>query len=85
VVSRKSGKVPDVFGASRDEGAPVVVWDDKGNDNQRWSWVGQGTERRLKSKSSGLVLDVDDEGKVIQRKADDRARRQLWRVTEVKE
>ena len=87
LVNRKSGKVLDVYGESKDEGGAIIIWDDKseGTDNQRWSWEGDGKDRRLKSKSSGLVLDVDDEGKVIQRKADDRARRQLWRVTEVKE
>jgi hypothetical protein len=30
------------------------------------------------------VLDVDAEGKVVQRKADDKAKGQLWRVAEVK-
>jgi hypothetical protein len=87
VVNRKSGKVLDVFEESTDEGTPIIIWDDKaeGNDNQRWSWEGEGQTRRLKSKSSGLVLDVDGEGKVVQRKADDKAKGQLWRVTEVKE
>jgi len=87
VVNRKSGKVLDVFEESTDEGTPIIIWDDKaeGNDNQRWSWEGEGQTRRLKSKSSGLVLDVDGEGKVVQRKADDRAKGQLWRVTEVRE
>jgi hypothetical protein len=87
VVNRKSGKVLDVFEESTEEGTPIIIWDDKaeGNDNQRWSWEGEGKERRLKSKSSGLVLDVDGDGKVVQRKADDKARAQLWRVSEVKE
>ena len=87
LVNRKSGKVLDVSGESIDEGTPIIVWDDKpdGNDNQRWSWEGEGQARRLKAKSSGLVLDVDSEGKVVQRKADDTAKGQLWRVTEVKE
>jgi hypothetical protein len=86
VVNRKSGKVLDVFEESPDEGAAIIQWDDKaeGNDNQRWSWEGSGKDRRLKSKSSGLVLDVDDEGKVIQKKADEKAKKQLWRVVEVK-
>jgi hypothetical protein len=85
LVHRKSGKVLDVYGDSNDEGTAIIIWDDKseGNDNQRWSWEGQGKDRRLKAKSSGLVLDVDDEGKVVQRKADDKAKGQLWRVVEV--
>jgi hypothetical protein len=86
IVNRKSGKVLDVYEDSQDEGTQIIIWDDKpeGNDNQRWQWVGEGKERRLKSKSSSLVLDIDD-GKVIQKKADDKAKAQLWRVVEVKE
>jgi hypothetical protein len=87
LVNRKSGKVLDVEMESTEEGGAIIQWDDKldGNDNQRWSWVGDGKERRLKSKSSGLVLDVGDEGAVVQRKADDKAKGQLWKVVEVKE
>jgi hypothetical protein len=87
IVNRKSGKVLDVSGESQDEGTEIIIWDDKpeGFDNQRWQWVGEGKERRLKSKSSSLVLDADADGKVIQKKADDKAKGQLWRVAEVKE
>ena len=86
VVTRKTGKVLDVNEASSDEGAAIIQWDakDDDNDNQRWSWVGEGADRRLKSKSSSLVVDVDDEGKLIQKKADDKAKRQLWKIVEVK-
>jgi hypothetical protein len=86
VVNRKTGKVLDVNEASTDEGAAIIQWDakDDDNDNQRWSWVGEGTDRRLKSKSSSLVVDVDDEGRLIQKKADDKAKGQLWKVVEVK-
>jgi hypothetical protein len=41
--------------------------------------------RRLNVKLSGLVLDTDDEGKVVQRQADDKAKSQLWQVAEVPE
>ncbi len=87
VVNRKSGKVLDVEGESTEEGGGIIQWDDKseGNDNQRWSWEGKDKERRLKSKSSSLVLDVGDEGAVVQRKADDKSKAQLWRVVEVRE
>src|SRR5262249_8568997 len=87
LVNRKSGKVLDVAMESTEEGGEIIQWDDKldGNDNQRWSWVGDGKDRRLKSKSSGLVLDVGDGGAVVQRKADDKAKGQLWKVVEVKE
>jgi hypothetical protein len=86
LVNRKSGKVLDVNEESTDEGAPIIIWDskDEGFDNQRWAWEGDGKERRLKSKSSELVLDVDDEGRIIQKKADNKSKKQLWRVEEVK-
>jgi hypothetical protein len=86
IVNRKTGKVLDVEQESQDEGASIIQWDDKAenNANQRWSWQGDGKSRQLKSKSSNLVLDVDDNGMVIQRKADDNAKRQLWQVVEVK-
>ncbi len=86
LVNRKSGKVLDVGENSSDEDAAIIQWDDKSedNDNQRWSWVGNETERRLKSKSSGLVLDVDNEGRIVQKKSDEKAKRQLWKLIEVK-
>ena len=70
---------------------PIIQYDEKRveNDNQLWSWSGKEEEqeqaRRLKSKLSGLVLDTDDEGKVIQRQADEKAKSQLWQVIEVPE
>jgi hypothetical protein len=87
IVNRKSGKVLDVYEDSRDEGTQIIIWDEKpeGFDNQRWAWVGDAKERRLKSKSSELVLDVGADGQVIQKKADDKAKGQLWRVVEAKE
>lgn len=86
LVNRKSGKVLDVFENSKDEDAKVIVWDEKtdDNDNQRWAWDGAGKARRLKSKSSELVLGIDDKGNVVQKKADDKAKGQLWTVQEVK-
>jgi hypothetical protein len=87
VVNRKSGKVVDVEMESKEEGGSIIQWDDKseGTDNQRWSWEGKGKDRRLKSKSSGLVLDVGDASAIVQKKADEKAKTQLWRVVEVKE
>jgi hypothetical protein len=86
IVNRKSGKVLDVDGESEEEGGAIIIWDDKaeGNDNQRWSWEGDGKSRRLKAKSSGLVLDVD-EGAIVQKKAGEKAKTQLWQVVEVKD
>lgn len=87
VVNRKTGKVLDVNENSKDEGAEIIQWDEKtdDNDNQRWGWDGTGDDRRLKSKNSGLVLDVNSDGKVIQKKADEKAKGQLWKVVDVKD
>lgn len=87
VINRKSGKVLDVFEASDEEDAPIIVWDEKTEDidNQRWAWEGAGKDRRLRTKLHGFVLDVDDEGKLIQQKPNEKAKSQLWRVVEVKE
>jgi hypothetical protein len=86
LVNRRRGKVLDVMDDSKDEDGKIIIWDDKteDNDNQRWQWDGAGKARRLKSKSSGLVLDVDGQGRVIQKKADAKAKSQLWTVKEVK-
>jgi hypothetical protein len=86
LVNRKSGMVLDVREDSKEEGGQIIIWHDKDEDfdNQRWSWEGDGKARRLKSKHSELVLDVDDKGNVIQKKADEKAKGQLWTVQEVK-
>lgn len=86
LVNVKSGKVLDVNEASTDEGAAIIVWDakDEDFDNQRWSWEGKEKERRIVSESSGLVLDVDDEGRIIQKKSDEKAKKQLWKIEKVK-
>lgn len=87
LVNVKSGKVLDVNEASSDEGADLIIWDDKGEsdtDNQRFQWEGKGDERRLKSKGSSLVLDVSRDNGVIQNKADEKSKKQLWKVVEVK-
>lgn len=87
LVNVKSGRVLDVNDDSEDEGAELIVWDDKGDegvDNQRFQWDGKGDERRLKAKHSAMVLDVGDDGGVIQKKADEKNKKQLWKVVEVK-
>jgi hypothetical protein len=86
LVNRKTGKVLDVNEDSKDEGASIIVWDakDDDKDNQRWSWAGDGKERRLKSKSSELVVEPDADGQLVQSKADDKSKKQLWKLEEVK-
>src|SRR4051812_37549738 len=87
IVNRKSGKVLDVNNASKDEGGQIIIWDEKTDDNanQRWSWEGSGDERRLKSKNSEMVLEPEKDGNVVQKKSDAKAKKQLWRVVEVKD
>jgi Ricin-type beta-trefoil lectin domain-like len=87
IVNRKTGKVLDVEEASADEGASIIQWDDKdeGTENQRWSWEGKDKDRRLKSKSSSLVLDIGDNDMIVQKKPDDKAKSQLWKVVDVKD
>jgi hypothetical protein len=87
LVNVKSGRVLDVNDDSEDEGAELIIWDDKGDegvDNQRFQWEGKGDERRLKAKHSGLVLDVSADGGVIQKKSDEKNKKQLWKVVELK-
>jgi len=77
IINRKSGKVLDVYMESTEEGGAIIQWDDKeggDNDNQLWSWDARGTARRLRSKSSTLVLDVGDDGAIVQRKANELCR-----------
>ena len=88
IVNRKSGKVLDVLMESTDEGGAIIQWDDKegvGDDNQLWSWEGKDKARRLRSKSSTLVLDVGDDGAIVQRKANEKAKGQLWQMVEIKD
>jgi hypothetical protein len=85
IVHRQCGKVLDVCEFSSEEGAKIILYDDKDaeNDNQRWSWVGVDDDRRIKSKSSGLVFDIDD-GKIVQKKEAGDNKKQLWKLVEVK-
>jgi hypothetical protein len=85
IVNRKTGKVLDVQSQRTEPGVAIIEWDDEDHDNQRWSWEGNEKVGRLESKSSTLVLDVRDDGEVIQRKADEKAKTQLWRVVAIKE
>jgi hypothetical protein len=87
VVNRSSGRVLDVFEASEEDGAPIIIWKDKmeQTDNQRWSWEGNGKDRRLRTKRFNFVLGVDDEGKLIQQKTNAKDESQLWRVVKVNE
>jgi hypothetical protein len=58
-VVRHSGKVLDIAQASMDDGAPLIQYDWKGGDNQRFAVddVGSGNFV-IRVKHSGKVLDV---------------------------
>jgi hypothetical protein len=84
---------------SKEEDQPITLGQNKpGADtdsSQRWVWDDGDVQneskpaadqpRRLKSKSSDLVLDVDDDGNVVQRRANDKSKSQLWRLVEIKD
>lgn len=86
ITNKKSGKVLDVNDDSKDEDASIIQYDakDEGTDNQRWSWNGKGDEKRLVSKSSGMAVVPNGDGKLVQKKLDEKSKKQLWKVVEVK-
>ena len=53
--SKSEGKVMDVYGQSRDQGAKVVTWDYHGGLNQVWTLTPEGY---LESHLTGFVLDI---------------------------
>jgi hypothetical protein len=55
--AENSGKCLDVWGASPDDGAPVTTFTCVNQDNQLWSFAGNGVYK-LVSKSSGKCLDA---------------------------
>lgn len=97
-LNRKSGKALDVYDALTAEDTPIIIWPDKavvengidrshqpgGLENQFWLLDGTSKELRLKSKLTGLVLDVDAGGGIVQRNADPQAKSQRWRLVDVK-
>jgi serine/threonine protein kinase len=86
VVNRRSGKVLDVHGNSLEEGAEINQWTEKSHntDNQLWAWEEDGQGGRFRVRSSGLVLDVGDQGEAVQRPSYAAAKSQLWKLVEVK-
>ena len=86
LTNKKSGKVLDVNEDSKDEDASIIQYDSKseGSDNQRWKWVGKDDEKRLVSKSSSMAVVPDSDGKLIQKKVDEKSKKQLWKIVDVK-
>lgn len=59
IIAKHTGKVLDVYGGSKDDGANVYQWDWHGGDNQRWKIELQSDGYyRIVSKNSGKVLDI---------------------------
>ncbi len=85
IINRKSGQVLDLYQSRHIEGAAIIQWPEwqPKYSNQRFEWQGEGTDRRLMNKCSGMVLDVDDDGKIIQATSDPASKTQLWRVVKV--
>ncbi|MBE1875837.1 RICIN domain-containing protein [Myceligenerans sp. TRM 65318] len=71
LVSRHSGKVIDVSGASSADGASVIQWTRTDGDNQQWQFVAAGDGYyQLRARHSGKVVDVGstaDGADVVQR------------------
>lgn len=64
LVSVKSGRVLDVMGYSRDDGANVQLFKYYGTNNQRWHIVPAGSDSfRLISLNSGKCLDAENTDK----------------------
>ncbi len=64
LVSVKSGKVMDVMGYSREDGANVQLFKYYGTNNQRWRIVPAGSENfSLVSLNSGKCLDAENADK----------------------
>ena len=88
IVSRSSGKVLDVPGASTADGAIIEQWTDNGGQNQQWSLVSVGSGYyKIVSRSSGKVLDVPGastaNGAHIQQWTDNGAANQQWSLVSV--
>ena len=85
IINRKSGQVLDLCKSNEQEGGEIIQWPEwqPKFPNQRFEWVGEGNERRLMNQSSGMVLDVDDDGRIVQAKSNANHKKQLWRVVKV--
>ena len=59
IIAKHTGKVLDVYGGRKDDGANVYQWDWHGDNNQRWLIEQQSDGYyRIVSKNSGKVLDI---------------------------
>ena len=60
IVNVKSGKLLDVSGGSKENGATVLQWRDTGADNQHWKFVKLNDgSYKIENVNSGKALDVE--------------------------
>ena len=88
IVSRNSGLVLDVPGASTANGALIEQWTDNGAVNQQWSLVSVSSGYyKIVSRNSGLVLDVTGastaNGALIEQWPDNGGTNQQWSLVQV--
>jgi hypothetical protein len=76
LVSKLNGLVLDVKGASKDEGAEVVMWNKKSHDNANQLWdLEKGW---IKNRHNGLVLEVKNAQFVHMARKKENDKGQLW-------
>jgi hypothetical protein len=88
ILSRSSGLVLDVPGASRNAQTPIQQYPDNGGPNQHWQLIPVDSGFfKVRSLSSGLVLDVrgasHDDHAVIQQYTDNGGHNQHWQFIPV--
>jgi len=63
IKSKSAGLYLDVKGASSNPGTPVILWNKSGNDNQVWYHC--PLTKTIRSKQSGLCLDIQGDRLVV--------------------
>jgi hypothetical protein len=84
LVNCNSGQILDVKYSLRTAGAPILQWKEwepPGSENQRWNWD-DAKEIRIRSKPTGMVVDVGDDNLIVQNPEDNTAQSQLWRFVD---
>ncbi len=83
VFNVQSECVLNVTSNSKEPGGAIIIYNATADLNSSWTWVGRPKHRRLKSQSSGLLLDVGEDGKVIQSKGRPNDDNQSWQTVAV--
>ena len=85
ITNRNSEKVLDVDSASLSNGAPVIQWDNNGNQNQEWEIVDMGDGSfKFVARHSKKVIDLKNsnlaDGNEIQQWKDNGTDAQRWQI-----